>query len=130
MDKLEKSKDIFFFLDKAAKAFEVIIALLLLIIIAIKLFDMIFELASLNITILSLDFERVMTILFNLVIGVEFARMLYKQNPETVIYVLLFAIARHIILFYESILHLLIGVIAIAGLFAIKKFLLIKTPNQ
>ena len=126
MDKLEKSKDIFFFLDKAAKAFEVIIALLLLIIIAIKLFDMIFELAGLNITILSLDFERVMTILFNLVIGVEFARMLYKQNPETVIYVLLFAIARQMILYNEGILHMLMGVLSIAGLFAAKKYFIDK----
>ena len=125
----EGNKKIFYFLDKTSKIFEIIIAFLLLIIIAIKLFDMVFEIAGLGVIILQMDFNRILSIAFSLVIGVEFIKMLYRHTPETVIYILLFAIARQIILYNEGVIHLLIGVLSISGLFAAKKFLLGKTRS-
>ena len=51
--------------------------------------------------------------------------MLYKHNPSTVFEVLLFAIARQVILAHNDAITALIGVIAIAILFATRKFLFV-----
>lgn len=60
---------------------------------------------------------------FNLVIGIEFIRMLIRHTPGSALEVLLFAIARHIVLEGSSGAELLLGVASIAGIFAIRKFL-------
>lgn len=60
---------------------------------------------------------------FNLVIGIEFIRMLIKHTPGSTLGVLLFAIARHMVLDGSSGLELLMGVGSIAGIFAIRKYL-------
>lgn len=60
---------------------------------------------------------------FNLIIGVELIRMMYSHSPSTVFEVLLFAIARHIIMDHSSIYSSLIGVCSIAVLFATRKYL-------
>ena len=59
-----------------------------------------------------------------LAIGLEFVKMLCKHTPSTVIDVLLFAIARQMIVEHTSTLENLIGVVALAGLFATRKYLL------
>jgi phosphate starvation-inducible membrane PsiE len=50
--------------------------------------------------------------------------MLCKHTPETVIDVLLFAIARQIVVYHDAPIDMLIGVVAIVGLFAAKKYLI------
>lgn len=60
---------------------------------------------------------------FNLVIGIEFVRMLIKHTPGSALGVLLFAIARHMVLDSGSGLELLMSVAAIAGIFIIRKYL-------
>jgi hypothetical protein len=110
-------------LEKFAKSFEVVIALLLLIVIAIKIVETIFAVIGLDLVIITVDFERILSMAFVLVIGVEFTKMLFKLTPETIIDVLLFAIARQTVIYHERTIDLLIGVIAIAGLYASKKYL-------
>ncbi len=58
----------------------------------------------------------------NIAVGVEFVKMLCKHTPETIIEVLLFATARQMIVYHNSALDTLIGVICIAGLFATRKY--------
>ena len=61
---------------------------------------------------------------FELVIGIEFIKMLAKHTPSSAVEVLLFAIARQLIsTTHGNMLDALIGVIAIAILFAIRKYL-------
>lgn len=60
---------------------------------------------------------------FNLIIGVELIKMMYYHTPNTVFEVLLFAIARQIIVDHSSAWSSLIGVLAIAVLFATRKYL-------
>jgi hypothetical protein len=62
-------------------------------------------------------------IAFELIIGVEFVKMLAKHTPGSTVEVLLFAIARQLITTHESMLDSLFGVIAIAVLFAVRKYL-------
>jgi len=61
-----------------------------------------------------------------LAIGGEFIKMLCKHTPETIIEVLAFALAKSLIVAHTTPLENLITVIAIAVLFAIRRFLLRK----
>lgn len=58
-----------------------------------------------------------------LAIGIEFVKMFYTHTPETIIEILLFAISRQMIVEHLSTTETIIGVGAIAGLFAIRKYL-------
>lgn len=69
------------------------------------------------------NYDDLLEVCFNLIIGVELIRMMYSHSPNTVFEVLLFAIARHIIMDHSSIYSSLIGVCSIAVLFATRKFL-------
>ena len=69
-----------------------------------------------------------------LAIGAELIKMLCKHTPETVIEVLAFALARHLIVVHTTPLENLVTVIAIAVLFAVRRFLLnrhdmVETPD-
>ena len=69
-----------------------------------------------------------------LAIGAEFIKMLCKHTPETIIEVLAFALARHLIVTPTSAWENIITVAAIAILFGIRKFLLkshdmVETPD-
>ena len=69
-----------------------------------------------------------------LAIGAELIKMLCKHTPETVIEVLAFALARQLIVGHASPVENLITVLAIAILFAVRRFLLkshdmVETPD-
>ena len=69
-----------------------------------------------------------------LAIGAELIKMLCKHTPETVIEVLAFALAHHLIVGHSSPLENLVMVLAIAVLFAVRRFLLksqdvVETPD-
>lgn len=69
------------------------------------------------------NYDDLLETCFNLIIGVELIRMMYSHTPDTVFEVLLFAIARQIIIDHSSIWSSLVGVCAIAVLFATRKYL-------
>lgn len=69
------------------------------------------------------NYEDLLETCFNLIIGVELIRMMYYHTPDTVFEVLLFAIARQIIIDHSSAWSSLVGVCAIAVLFATRKYL-------
>ena len=69
-----------------------------------------------------------------LAIGAELIKMLCKHTPETVIEVLAFALARQLIVGHATAIENFITVIAIGGLFAVRRFLLkkqdlVETPD-
>ena len=61
----------------------------------------------------------------DLVIGIEFIKMLVKHTPGSVVEVLLFALSRHMVLAGGSARDNLLTVCAIAIIFAIRKYLFI-----
>ena len=71
------------------------------------------------------NYNDLLTVCFNMIIGVELIRMLYMHTPMTVFEVLLFAIARQVIMSHNEPVNTLIGVISIAILFATRKFLFV-----
>ncbi|MDO5701813.1 MAG: hypothetical protein Q4G47_00465 [Lachnospiraceae bacterium] len=109
-------------LDKILEGVEVILSVFLIAVLVVAAIRLIFT------TFFTLDpvsqngsyyIESVMT----LAIGIEFAKMMYHHTPGTIIEVLLFAISRHMITEHLTQLETVLGVLAIAGLFAIKKYL-------
>jgi len=116
-------------LGTIANYFEVAIAIVILIIAAIRTVEIISEVFGLHLVILQLSFDRILSMTLALIIGVEFTKMLFKHTPESVLDVLLFAIARQVVMYHERTMDLLFGIIAIAGLFAIKRFLLNKKSD-
>lgn len=72
-------------------------------------------------------FEDVSHLLHNLltiVVGLEFVRMLIDTTPANILEVLTVAITRHVILEHEDPWSNLASVACIAGLFAIRRFLI------
>ena len=58
----------------------------------------------------------------DIVIGVEFIKMLAKHSPGSSLEVLLYAIARHMVVGHESAVENLLSVCAIALIFIVRKF--------
>lgn len=58
-----------------------------------------------------------------LAIGIEFVKMLCTHTSETIIEILLFAISRQMIVEHLSATETILGVGAITGLFAVRKYL-------
>ena len=58
----------------------------------------------------------------DIVIGIEFIKMLAKHSPGSSLEVLLYAIARHMIVGHEDAVQNLVSVVAIALIFIIRKY--------
>lgn len=71
------------------------------------------------------DFTLFLGHAFNLVIGVEFIKMLSKHTPGSAIEVLLFTIARQMVIEHTSPVGNLITIVTVAIIFAIRKFLFV-----
>ena len=113
------------FLDRAATALEIVVAVILLLVISIKILEIVYSVfVGHELIFIEMDIKEIMIAFFNLVIGLEFIKMLIKHTPESVIEVLMFIISRQMIMYHEESFALLIGVVAIAGLFAVKKYLI------
>ena len=65
--------------------------------------------------------------ILNVVVGLEFVRMLINLTPANTLEVLIVAIARQVIINHDGAVNNLICVLCIAGLFAIRRFLIPKT---
>ena len=78
--------------------------------------------------------EKILDDAIILAIGAELIKMLCKHTPETIIEVLAFALARQLIIGHAGALENFITIVAIATLFAVRKFLLkrhdmVETPD-
>ena len=74
-------------------------------------------------TTLHTSFEDVLSDILLLVVGVELALMLVRRTPDSLIEVMFFVVARKMLIKADTFWDMLIGVAALAGLFAIRKYL-------
>lgn len=72
---------------------------------------------------LHVGFEELLSDILLLVVGIELAIMLVRRTPESLVEVMFFVIARKMLIKTDHVYELLIGVAALAGLFAIRKYL-------
>ncbi|MCD8382604.1 MAG: hypothetical protein LUC30_06775 [Clostridiales bacterium] len=70
------------------------------------------------------EFKDILDMAFTLVIGVEIIRMMCEHSTEVVFEVLTFAIARQIVIDHSYAVDNIYGVVALAILFATRKYLL------
>ena len=69
------------------------------------------------------DLDQFLAGAMNIIVGLEFMKMLILHTPRAVTDVLLFAIARQLVVSHSTPADTLIGVAAVALIFVIKKFL-------
>ena len=62
--------------------------------------------------------------ILNIVVGLEFVRMLIDMTPANTIEVLIMATARHIIISHNDAVSLFISILCVAILFAIRRYLI------
>ena len=67
-------------------------------------------------------FIEFLTRIFNIVIGIEFLRMLCTTDVNTVLEVIIFVLARHLIVYELSAIDSLLTVIGIVIIFLVKKY--------
>lgn len=70
------------------------------------------------------DISHLLHNLLSIVVGLEFVRMLIDTTPANILEVLTVAITRHVVLSHDDYLSNLACVACIAGLFAIRRFLI------
>ena len=70
------------------------------------------------------EVEHLLHNLLTIVVGLEFVRMLIDTTPANILEVLTVAITRHVILSHEDPWSNIASVACIAGLFAIRRFLI------
>jgi cell division protein FtsW (lipid II flippase) len=69
------------------------------------------------------SYEELLSDILLLVVGVELALMLVRRTPDALIEVMFFVVARKMLIKADSFWDLVLGVAALAGLFAIRKYL-------
>lgn len=118
---------------KIAHFFEILLSMVILIVIFLGIFDILREIYAAYIIDFAhpVNYDQLNDFLAQillLVIGVELVIMLCLHLPETLLEVLLYAIARKLLLIPKTagVADLLLGVLAIAGIFVIKKYLMPK----
>ncbi|MCI7474685.1 MAG: hypothetical protein MSB10_13580 [Clostridiales bacterium] len=111
------------FLLKAAWILELIIALFILVVTVVQM--VLTGMDSLDyLTLGQFSLNDFFANTMNIIVGLEFVKMLILHTPRAVTDVLLFAIARQLVVSHSSSLDTLLGVAAVALIFIIKKFLL------
>lgn len=103
---------------------ETIVSVLMILVIAFMLLHLFHEVfVQIEVPTDRLMMERFLTEVLGLVVALEFVKMLIKHSPSTIAEVLLFTIAKIMITKNRTSLELLFGALAVAALFATRKYL-------
>ena len=108
-----------------ARYTEIILSIVILVVIALAGLRLIMSISEVSIWDMDISFfTEFLANALSLVVGVEFVKMLCRHSAQTVVEVLMFATARQMVVEHMDPIQTLIGVLAIAILFAIRKFLM------
>lgn len=119
------------FISTIATAIEIGVSLIVLAAILIASYSLIKELGLFGGSpVQAATFDVFLNHALNLVIGLEFIKMLVRRTTTALIEVLSYAIARQLVVYHTTSLELLIGVLAIAALFAIRKYLYFNSMEE
>lgn len=117
------------FIFQLCTLFEGIISLIILICIGIELITLVWEYEVFSLDLSTVELRSMLSDIMWLVIGLEFIKMLLEHSQGAVLDVLLFAIARQMLL-EHGMLDNLLAVAAIALVFVIRKFLYDQTEDR
>ena len=114
-----------------ARYTEIVLSIVILIVIALAGIRLIYAITETSLMEMDIDFfTKFLANALSLVVGVEFVKMLCRHSAQTVVEVLMFATARQMVVEHMAPTQTLIGVIAIAILFAIRKFLMTEDSDM
>lgn len=104
---------------------EILVSIILVLVLLLLTGRLVLEVSSIYTSSASIEdyLQSFINQAMSIAIGVELIKMLSKHTSGTIIEVLLFAVARQIVVSHSSTLDMLLGVIAIAALFATRKYL-------
>lgn len=123
----EKAKDV---LLSVCHLLEVIMSFVLVVVIVIVGARLLFDAGNIFTGEPVVKLESFISNIMTVAIGVELVKMLAQHDASTIIEVLMFAIARMLVAEHGSTLEILLGVAAIAILFATRKYLFIDTDSS
>ena len=103
----------------------VITILALLAALALEVYDMILSGAA-----YFEDVHNMLHHLLTIVVGLEFVRMLIDTTPANILEVLTVAITRHVVLSHDDPWSNLASIACIAGMFAVRRFLIRRSELQ
>ena len=110
---------------------EIVLSIILLIVIILLIFPVLYNFIKIPILEITLNqFTDFLGNALSMLIGVEFVKMLARHTAENLLEVLMFAIARQMVVEHLNMFETLIGVIALGTIFAIRKYLLMKTADS
>lgn len=110
-------------LHRIAQYLEIVVAIIITIMITLSIINMVIYIAMNPLEIQDSDaFYKFMNDALSLIIGIEFLKMIIVPTSDNIIETLLFAVSRHVILDHELSV-MIIGVVSVAILFFIKKYL-------
>lgn len=111
--------EIAFYLELAAAALVIVLIVCQVVGLAIDMFSDVGKLTN------SDQFTHFLELALNIVVGIEFLKMLCRHSMDAVIEVLLFTLARHLIVNQHSMVEGLLCIVSIAILFVVRKYLFI-----
>lgn len=123
----ERAQKAQLFVVHMAQLFELLIALVVIVALTITVLKIP---SHLNELLFDDGFTLFLKNIFSIVIGIELLKMLCRHDLDSVVEVLLFAVAREMIIYHMPIYQTLIGVVAIAVLFMIRKFLFVSALDK
>lgn len=115
------------FIFNMAFYFEVIAAIFVMLAIIITFLTVPEHLSELHRTG---EFIVFLKYIFNIIIGIELLKMFCRHDLDSVVEVLLFAVARSIIIEHMTSIETLLGILAIAILFVVRKFLFVSALDK
>ena len=107
---------------EAAGILEVVLSAIVLIALLMSVIPLLKLMPGLLTDADSMEVHTFLERALDIVIGIEFIKMLAKHSPGSVLEVLLYAIARHMIVGHEDAVQNLVSVGAIALIFIIRKY--------
>lgn len=121
---LSKLYGISYYLEMFISLLLIVVIIFLSVKLVINIFDISFMLSNEDV------FTYFMENAMSLAVGVELIKMLCKHSASTVVEVLLFAIARQIIVSHSSVMNMVAGVLCIVALLATRKFLFLPDDKE
>lgn len=116
---------------QVARCLEILFSVIILLVIAVSIIPLMEDLFHTSLPNMDRDaFTDFLGDALTLVVGAEFVKMLCKHTPETLLEVLMFATARQMVVEHLNTWQTLVGVAAIAALFATQKYLTTRTETD
>ncbi len=123
----KKNSHVQSFIFNTAMLLELLVALIVIVALVIMFAHVPVDL---KVLVESGEFNQFLKKMFDLIIGIELLKMLCRHDLDSIVEVLLFSVAREMIIEHMPIYFELVGIIAIAILFLVRKYLFVAALDK